>query len=1332
MVGARRTADSARAEVGEALADGRRRAGGDHTRAAPGPRAVLALQRRAGNAAVSALIAAKLRSPGGQAVGDIDAALRELHRDEPVIDTVETGLKAAKAAGVPVELEGPKPPASALAVTKTGFGPETVPAKKPVPPPKPVPAVHPLGKAGAKPVRARAGGGRSAPPAPTPSGGGAAAPATTPAPLSAEQLLQPPVPPSGTRPEADPAFTQVTGRVKGFAKQKKAHPPAASKAKQAQDAALPPTDDLGGQAKAAKVDAMDAQRAGSFDKKAFIAAVKTAIEAKSPKTLKEADDFKESGKAGEVKGEIKGMVSQGKEGQAKDIETATAAPPDQSKAVAKPVTPMPPEQPGQTVPIPAAGAVPKPAPAEQLNLEAGKQEANREMAEAEVTEPQLAQSNEPEFQQALADKKAAAEHADTAPAQFRRQEQEVIQQGRTEAAAETTAGVAAMQGTKGAALAHLVADKGRAKSKDEAKRAEVTTKIQGIFAATEADVKKILDGIDPKVDAAFEQGQAAARSAFENYVAAKMAAYKEDRYSGWLGGLRWAKDKLFGMPDKVNEFYEAGRELYLKQMDGIISRVADIVGTDLAAAKTRIAGGRAEIASYVKSLPADLKKVGSQASQEIGERFEQLESDVNAKQESVVDTLASKYVEARKGLDDRIEELQAENKGLVDKAIGAIKAVINTIRELVAMLKNVLARVAGVVGDIIKNPVGFLGNLIDGVKGGILKFKDNILDHLRKGLMSWLFGALAEGGVELPETFDLKGIIKLLASIFGLTWTNIRNRIVKQIGAKAMDAAEKGVEIFQILAVQGVGGLWQKLLEKLGDIKEMILEQVKDFVITKIIAAGITWLIGLLNPAAAFIKACKLIYDVVMFFVNNAERILKFVNTVIDSVADIVRGNVGAVVNKIEDVLGQMVPIIIGFLASVIGLGGIGAKIREIIQKLQKPVNKALDYVIKTGLKLAGPIIRGLKGISARVKAKVAAGKAWVKGKVEKGKAWVKEKAATAKAKVVGTPTPTEKEKAAIADAGRALGASTSHADAEKRVGQVRSLHKVPLTLVVETREAGRERVHVQTMATESRDLPSGDPAQESEEVKLIDDGATSAEERQKVLSDVRGIVQNENVVKTVLDVMRAGQVKRANRVGILRKLIALGEKDGYRLTVKEVVEHGRPTLNMEYYGIFREQAIKVGNVRPGGLRPIGQGWVEPKSVGAGDAPVPALALDFVVDPKIELAGVTGVGSRMFTIAAEHFKTTYQAVAGEWYTLQFYGSKAAGRPAMSKNLVDYLAARKAGLSPEAAVRKTWTYSRVQKLYGGVELEVKAEEIPNLDFDNPPADERIVQCLMKPR
>ena len=1058
-----------RAAATETLISGRERAGGNPP---AGQRDLLSLQRRAGNQAVNALLLARGRFPAPAAVADIDTALRELRHDEPAVEPVEKGLRTAKALGVPVDLEGPKPPPGALAITRSGFGPGAVPAKKPVPPTKPVPPKSPLarftGKTDRSPSRPPAG-----PPPAQPAPQVAAA---TPEATTAGQLIDPtapPAPPGFVRPDDDPAFGQVKRQVGAAGKHQRTHPSASNQAKQAQDAALPPTDDLGAQAKASKVEKMDAQQPGSFDKKAFIAAVKAAIEAKSPKTLKEADNYKESGKAGEVKGEVQGLVTQGKEGQAKDITTATDAQPDQSTAVAKPVTPMTPEQPGVAPRVPAAGAAAKPAPADQLNLAAGPHAVDAEMAEADVTDDQLARSNEPEFTQAVADKKAAADHSERAPAQYRQHEAQVIQQNKVDANAEAVDGMAGMQTSKASALAKLVADKGKAKTKDEAKRAEVTGRIQAIYAATEADVKKILNGIDAKVDATFGTGEATARQAFENYVSAKMSAYKKDRYGGWLGGLRWAKDKLLGMPDKVNEFYEAGREIYLKQMEGVITKVADIVGDDLTAAKRRIATGKAEIAAYVKSLPLELRKVGSQASQEIGERFADLESEVDAKQESVVDTLATKYVEARKGLDERIEALQAENKGLIDKAIGAIKAVINTIRELVSMLKNVLARAAGVVGQIIKDPIKFLGNLIAGIKGGILKFKDHILDHLRKGLMSWLFGSLAEAGIELPDSFDLKGIIKLLASIFGLTWANVRNRVVKKIGEKAMAAVESGVEIFSLFRTQGIGGLWQLMLEKLGDIKEMILDQVKDFVITKIITAGITWLIGLLNPAAAFIKACKLIYDVVMFFVNNGSRIMAFVNTILDSVAEIVRGNVGAVVDKINNVLGQMIPIIIGFLASLIGLGGIGQKIREIVTKLQKPVNAALDFVIKKGLALAGPIIRGLKGLGAKAKAKFAAGKAWVRGKADAGKAWVKKQARAAKSWV---KSKTQRGKARVrGDAAPGSGQPETAADKEARlraaVRAVEALTRQPqkLGLILAARLNAIKRKHNLTELTAVR-----------------------------------------------------------------------------------------------------------------------------------------------------------------------------------------------------------------------------------------------------------------------
>ena len=216
--------------------------------------------------------------------------------------------------------------------------------------------------------------------------------------------------------------------------------------------------------------------------------------------------------------------------------------------------------------------------------------------------------------------------------------------------------------------------------------------------------------------------------------------------------------------------------------------------------------------------------------------------------------------------------------------------------------------------------------------------------------MGWLFGALAEAGIELPDTFDLKGIVKLLASIFGLTWANIRNRIVKQIGEKAMGGGREGRRDLPDHREPGRRRPVADAVEKLGDIKEMILEQVKDFVITKIITAGITWLISLLNPAAAFIKACKLIYDVVMFFVEQRRA---------DHEVRQHRPRLGrrhrraatsaASSSKIERRARPDGADPHRLPASVLGLGGIGEKIREIIQTLQKPVNKALDFVIKTG-----------------------------------------------------------------------------------------------------------------------------------------------------------------------------------------------------------------------------------------------------------------------------------------------------------------------------------------------------------------------------------------------
>jgi len=794
---------------------------------------------------------------------------------------------------------------------------------------------------------------------------GATAP---PQPLAAVQRLAvpgscpaPPITPMESKPEQDPRFRSAAADVTRGGKAVAAHPPPAAEAKAAQDAAVAPAEDKEAQAKAAQADKMSGAKPGTFDKAAFIAAVNQAVAAQAPKNLDEADKFAGSGKADTVKTQVLDKVTKGKDASAKDIAEKSTETPDASKAVDKPVTPLPPQPPPpKPAPPDPAKAAPAKAPAEQTELGAAKCETNTAMADAGVTEPQLAHSNESDFTGALKAKKEGEAHSAAAPAAVRQQEAQQLSGAQAAAASTGKAGVAGMVAAKTQAGQKLSTGKSEAKAKDEAKRAEITAAVKKIFDTTKADVDKILGDLDGLVAKQFEEGEARAKAAFTSDHKARMQRYKDERYSGAAGWARWTGDLFTGLPAEANQLFLESKKLYESQMQQVISDIADTVGRELGRAKDRIAAGRTEIAAFVAKQPKELQSVGSQAAKEFGSQLDQLEETVADKSRSVVDDLAQKYVEARNAVDEEIKALQAENKGLWDKAKDAVGGVIETITKLKDMLLGVLARAAGAIDKIIKDPIGFLGNLVNAVKGGIVNFGHNIVDHLKKGLQGWLLGALASTGIELPDKFDLKGIVKLILSLLGLTWANIRARILKVIPEPVLKALESTVAVVGVLVSEGVGGLWKWIVEKISDLKEMVLGQIKEFVVEKIVKAGITWLISLLNPAAAFIKACKMIYDVIMFFVDKAAQIKEFVDSVLDSVESIASGGVGAVAGLIEKTLAKILPLMLGFLASLLGLGGISEKIKKVLETVQKPVMKVVDTII-------GGIVKAGKGLLAKL-----------------------------------------------------------------------------------------------------------------------------------------------------------------------------------------------------------------------------------------------------------------------------------------------------------------------------------------------------------------------------
>ncbi|MFI7115917.1 hypothetical protein [Amycolatopsis sp. NPDC049868] len=782
----------------------------------------------------------------------------------------------------------------------------------------------------------------------------------------------PPVAPTGVTPASDPKFGSLKKDVSGQAKAAKAHPPAAAEVKKAQDAAVAPADDKEAQAKAAQADKMAAAKPAGFDKAAFVAAVNAAVAKQAPKNLDEADKFASSGKADQIKSEVMGKVTSGKDASAKDVTDRTKEAPDTSKATEKPVKPLPETPPPPALSPPdARKATPDKAPPGQTDLRADQCETHGKMAEAGVTDQQLAQSNEPEFTGALAAKQEGEQHTASAPAAVRESEAGRLAAVTGAAQASGQAAMAGMTGARTSSGQRGQAAKSATKAKDEQDRARITAEIKAIFEETKTKVEGVLGALDDEVAKRFETGEAAAKAAFTADHQARMKKYKDERYDGVTGAARWTYDLFAGLPAEANNLFLEAKKVYESKMQGVIGEIADFVGRQLTEAKRLIAEGRERVRQKVDSQSPALRKIAGEAAKELGSQFDELENSVDEKQQSLVEDLAQKYSEARNAVDEEIKALQAENKGLWDKAKEAIGGAIDTILKLKDMLLSVLSRAANAVGLIIAKPIEFLGNLVNAVKTGVMNFGANIVQHLKDGLKAWLLGNLASAGIEIPETLDAKGILKMIMSLLGLTWASVRARILRFIPEPVLAKLEQTFEVVKILITEGVPGLWRWVVEKLGDLKELVLGQIKEFVIEKIVKAGITWIISMLNPAAAFIKACKAIYDIVMFFVDKAAQIKEFVSSVLDSVESIARGGAGAVAGLIERTLAKALPMVLGFLASLLGLGGISEKIKSILEKVQAPVGKVIDTVVGTIVKAGKKIFKKLVRAGGDLKDKV-------------------------------------------------------------------------------------------------------------------------------------------------------------------------------------------------------------------------------------------------------------------------------------------------------------------------------------------------------------------------
>lgn len=428
------------------------------------------------------------------------------------------------------------------------------------------------------------------------------------------------------------------------------------------------------------------------------------------------------------------------------------------------------------------------------------------------------------------------------------------------------------------------------------------------------------------------------------------------------------------LSNRLTEIFAAAKELVRKTLEAAKSVAKGIIN----GLKTAVVGMIQAFAVVVKGLVGGLLVF-----------FPKLRERVNAAIDSVVEATVAVVNKVADGLNKTVDMLVDKVQSVVNRVIDTFELVVVTqiaiaqallsgnFLEAAKILFLAACKSVGIPGeqflgilsdagdallDIMKRPAAFLGYLVKAVSGGLQQFLSNFPQRLMSGLTGWLFGALAVGGIVLPKVLDLKSIFMLIVQVMGFTYDFIRARVVRLVGERAVGVIEQVMTPIRIMFTDGPGALWEWIKDQAEEVKNKIVEAASQWLVTQVITQAAVKLASMFTPVGAFVQAVLMMYNTIMFFVSKIQEIFVWVKSITSSLATIAKGTIGAAVEYIDQAMSKSIPLIIDFLAKLVGISGLGEQIRNVVSKLRAPVEKTIDFVI-------GNVVGGAKAVWGGVKA---------------------------------------------------------------------------------------------------------------------------------------------------------------------------------------------------------------------------------------------------------------------------------------------------------------------------------------------------------------------------
>ncbi|MBO9731372.1 MAG: DUF4157 domain-containing protein [Chitinophaga sp.] len=285
------------------------------------------------------------------------------------------------------------------------------------------------------------------------------------------------------------------------------------------------------------------------------------------------------------------------------------------------------------------------------------------------------------------------------------------------------------------------------------------------------------------------------------------------------------------------------------------------------------------------------------------------------------------------------------------------------------LVTAVIAKAAHNFSDIIKKPGEFLKNVWNVIKGGFVRFYDNLGTHMLTGALEWLFGEV-KGAVAVapPSDFSLTSILGYVLDLFGINLENVYKRMEEhpRIGKervakmrKMQDILTGALEWVTVWIKEGAAGLLRKAQEKLSDLKDMVINGIISWISEKISAEIMKRLATSADPLGigATINTIILIYDTMKEAIAYANKILNLANQAMDNLAEIIGGKLEHAQKAFEEVLAKAVPVVIGFSVEVI-IGPVGDKIKDIVTAGRTKVDSAIDWLINGAISVIDALLK--------------------------------------------------------------------------------------------------------------------------------------------------------------------------------------------------------------------------------------------------------------------------------------------------------------------------------------------------------------------------------------